>query len=280
MGFIYDTTVVDWDKEEKYINYKRIEHVLNSEDDDENIAALITLDEADGFLQNLLTSTPYKSYVDTLFGIGDVASSYSGSIYEGYRVGRIINEFRSFNIEAQEYVGKNGNVYIRISGHAGVRAYLNATRYLANNPRIVYMGIGTHGLNSIAVGASRFAIIFSAAYRAVELICRDEYTLVNFFVNLTMDMAKVIVSAQISTAVVSALGLTTASGIFVGGSVVAVAIGIFAIGLVVAGILYWLDTQFGISEAIIKDLKFHRRVKAPTISPQPVFNNWKAMSRG
>ncbi|MEX5896182.1 hypothetical protein AB6H17_05395 [Proteus vulgaris] len=71
-----------------------------------------------------------------------------------YRVERIINEFR--------------NIYIRISGHAGVRAYLNATRYLANNPRIIYMGEATQGMNSVSAGGVRFAIVFSATYRIVE----------------------------------------------------------------------------------------------------------------
>ncbi|MEX5987710.1 hypothetical protein [Providencia hangzhouensis] len=88
--------------------------------------------------------------------------------YEAHRVTRIINEFKNINIQATEYVGPNGNVYIRLSGHAGVRAYLNGTRYLINNPRILYMGVGTQGMNNISVGATRFAIVFSAAYRVVE----------------------------------------------------------------------------------------------------------------
>ncbi|WP_257474683.1 hypothetical protein [Proteus vulgaris] len=82
MGYIYDTTVIDWDREEQYNNKKRIERILNDTEDDENIAALITIEEADDVLKNLSTPTPYKSSKDTLFSIGDIASSYSGNIYD------------------------------------------------------------------------------------------------------------------------------------------------------------------------------------------------------
>lgn len=162
MGYIYDTTVIDWDREEQYNNKKRIERILNDTEDDENVAALITIEEADYVLKNLSTPTPYKSSKDTLFSVGDIASSYSGNIYELYRVERIINEFRNINITATEYVGKNGNVYIRISGHAGVRTYLNATRYLANNPRIIYGGRNPRNEFSFNWGSTFCNCLFSS----------------------------------------------------------------------------------------------------------------------
>lgn len=278
MGYIYDTTVIDWDREEQYNNKKRIERILNDTEDDENVAALITLEEADYVLKNLSTPTPYKSSKDTLFSIGDIASSYSGNIYESYRVERIVNEFRNINITATEYVGKNGNVYIRISGHAGVRAYLNATRYLANNPRIIYMGVGTQGMNSVSAGGVRFAIVFSAAYRIVELIFRDEYDLTNFFVNITMDMAKLAIATQVSTTIV---GVITTLGIISGGSIIVVSVGIFLLGLAISYFLYKLDDEFKISETIIKNLKSYREKKPETpYHPDQFFTQWGRLSRG
>lgn len=278
MGYIYDTTVIDWDREEQYNNKKRIERILNDTEDDENVAALITLEEADYVLKNLSTPTPYKSSKDTLFSIGDIASSYSGNIYESYRVERIVNEFRNINIIATEYVGKNGNVYIRISGHAGVRAYLNATRYLANNPRIIYMGVGTQGMNSVSAGGVRFAIVFSAAYRIVELIFRDEYDLTNFFVNITMDMAKLAIATQVSATIV---GVITTLGIISGGSIIVVSVGIFLLGLAISYFLYKLDDEFKISDTIIKNLKSYREKKPETpYHPDQFFTQWGRLSRG
>lgn len=278
MGYIYDTTVIDWDREEQYNNKKRIERILNNTEDDENVAALITIEEADYVLKNLSTPTPYKSSKDTLFSVGDIASSYSGNIYELYRVERIINEFRNINITATEYVGKNGNVYIRISGHAGVRTYLNATRYLANNPRIIYMGVGTQGMNSVSTGGARFAIVFSAAYRIVELIFRDEYDLTNFFVNITMDMAKLAIATQVSASIV---GVLTTLGIIAGGSVIIVSVGIFLLGVAISYFLYKLDDEFKISETIIKNLKSYRDKKPETpYHPDQFFTQWGRLSRG
>ncbi|MFY3772103.1 hypothetical protein AHYW_003858 [Providencia manganoxydans] len=92
-----------------------------------------------------------------------------------------------------------------------------------------------------------------------------------------MDMAKLAISTQITTAITS--GLVTAA-LTTGTSVMLVALGVFSVGVLAALLLYWLDDKFGISESIIRDLKFHRRTKVETRSPQPVFNNWKALGRG
>lgn len=181
-----------------------------------------------------------------------------------YRVERIINEFR--------------NIYIRISSHAGVRAYLNATRYLANNPRIIYMGVGTQGMNSVSAGGVRFAIVFSATYRIVELIFRDEYELTSFFINITMDMAKLAIATQVITTIV---GVITTLGIISGGSVIVVSVGIFLLGLAISYFLYKLDDEFKISETIIKNLKSYREKKPETpYHPDQFFTQWGRLSRG
>lgn len=242
-------------------NLIKIKGILNNEEDDDNVAAVITIEEADYILKNLTTPTPFKDPKEALFGIGNFISNYSSNIYEAHRVTRIINDFGNFNIRATEYIGPNGNTYIRLSGHAGVRAYLNGTRYLVNNPRILYMGVGTQGMNDISVGAARFAIVFSFAYRAVELIFKNEYTLVDFFVNVTMDMAKLAIGTQITTAITSTF---VTGALATGGSVMFVALGVFAVGLAVGILLYWLDDEFQISATIIKGLKTNRPNKPVT----------------
>ncbi|MBG3037988.1 hypothetical protein GHV27_08880 [Proteus mirabilis] len=278
MGYVYDTTVIDWDKEYKYANYSIIKEIINNEKDDDNVAAIITVEEAEYILSNESTPTPFKSSKDTLLGTIDFISNFSGNLYEAYRLDRIISEFGNINIRATQYTGPNGNVYIRLSGHPGVRFFLNGTRYLANNPRILFMGIGTQGINDISVGAARFAIVFSAAYRVVELIFKNEYTLVDFFVNVTMDMAKLAISTQISTAIVG--GLTT-TGLITGGSVIVVSIGVFLIGLAIAYALYKLDDKYQISENIIKALKNNRSKKpTPAYHPDQFFSQWGKFSHG
>jgi len=148
-------------------------------------------------------------------------------------------ELRGFGVMATEYVGRNGNRYIRLSGYPGIRRYLNATRYLIDNQRILDIGIGTRGIENGIIGGARFCIVFSAAYRAVELLLKDEYGLNDFFVNLTMDMAKLAVSVGIAWG-----AKTIATSLMItGGSVIAIAGGIFLLGLGISYGLYWLDSE-------------------------------------
>ncbi|WP_170152971.1 hypothetical protein [Photorhabdus asymbiotica] len=60
----------------------------------------------------------------------------------------IVREFKSIGITATEYFDKNGKCYIKISGHAGPRRIITGTRYGANNPKMLAMGIEQQGLNS------------------------------------------------------------------------------------------------------------------------------------
>ncbi|HAE79013.1 hypothetical protein JC794_06100 [Morganella morganii] len=249
----------DYDELHHQANLLKIKSILGDTTDDENVAALITVEEAEYVLKNTNTSNPFQSAKEALFGVGDVVSNFSGSVYESGRVFRIINEFKDIGIKATEYVGKNGNVYIRLSGHAGVRAFLNATRYLADNPKILYMGVGTQGQNAVSAGATRFSIVYSLAYRVVELIFKDEYTLTDFFVNVTMDMAKLAVSMKVGGVVV---GYFVTAGYIASGSVIVISLGIFFAGLVISYGLYKLDDYFGISESIIRELRKQRKPRS------------------
>ncbi len=237
----------------------KIRKIMDETEDDENIAALITVEEAEYVLKNTNTSNPFSSAKEAVFGVGDFVSNFAGNVYESGRLSRIIHEFGGLGVKATEYVGKNGKVYIRLSGHPGVRVFLNATKYLADNPKILYMGVGTLGQNSVSAGATRFSIVYSLAYRAVELIFKDEYTLTDFFVNVTMDMAKLVVSMKLSTAIVT--GLITGTAI-ASGTVIVVSAVIFVAGVAVSYILYKLDDHFGVSESIIRELKKQREPRA------------------
>ncbi|HHQ6612308.1 hypothetical protein [Morganella morganii] len=234
----------------------KIRKIMDETEDDDNIAALITVEEAEYVLKNTNTSNPFSSAKDAVFGVGDFVSNFAGNVYESARLSRIIHEFGGLGVKATEYVGKNGNVYIRLSGRPGVRAFLNGTKYLADNAKILFMGIGTQGQNDVSIKATRFSIVYSLAYRVVELIFKDEYTLTNFFVNVTMDMAKLIISIKLSAVAVPIL--MTAAGI-ASGSIIVVSAIIFIAGVGISYLLYEIDDYFGISESIIRELKKQRK---------------------
>ncbi|MCT8354313.1 hypothetical protein LGZ98_21415, partial [Photorhabdus kayaii] len=104
----------------------------------QEVIALLTKDEAIDYMKTLDHNfyNSWKNNIKTFYSYVDPASSFSGNIHDSFGVARIVNDLRSFCVEATEYFGKDGRRYIKLSGYPSVRNYLNATRYLANNPRI------------------------------------------------------------------------------------------------------------------------------------------------
>ncbi|MEI7246639.1 hypothetical protein WCT80_09755 [Pectobacterium carotovorum] len=265
---------LDFKKQHADINYQKLHAQLNEINND-NIHAILTAQEATYFLKTLCTPNPNDSWKTAIFGCTDPISSFAGNIAESVSVSRIVMEMKGFGVTATEYVGKNGRKYIKLSGYPGVRKYLDATRYLVGNQKILDMGIGTKGIESgIATGA-RFCIVFSGAYRAIELMVKDEYVLTDFFVNLTMDAAKLAVS--IGAGWVAKVAATSA--MVTGTSVIVIAGGIFVVGFLVSLSLYWLDNKYKISETIINNIKSHKKQYTP-YHPDQFFNAWGRISRG
>lgn len=266
---------LDFKKQHADINYQKLHAQLNEINND-NIHAILTAQEATYFLQTLCTPNPNQSWKTAIFGCTDPVSSFAGNIAEAVSVSRIVMEMKGFGVTATEYVGKNGSKYIKLSGYPGVRKYLDATRYLVSNQKVLDIGIGTKGIESgIATGA-RFCIVFSGAYRAIELMVKDEYALTDFFVNLTMDAAKLAVSVGVAWGAKTA---ATSVMVATGGSVIIIAGGIFLLGIVVSFSLLWLDNEYKISETIIKNLKSHKKQYTP-YHPDQFFHAWGRYSRG
>ncbi|WP_080762774.1 hypothetical protein [Pectobacterium brasiliense] len=265
---------LDFKKQHADINYQKLHAQLNEINND-NIHAILTAQEATYFLQTLCTPNPNQSWKTAIFGCTDPVSSFAGNIAEAVSVSRIVMEMKGFGVTATEYVGKNGSKYIKLSGYPGVRKYLDATRYLVGNQKILDIGIGTKGIESGIASGARFCIIFSAAYRAIELMVKDEYALTDFFVNLTMDAAKLAVSVGIGWAV----KVAATSAMVTGTSVIVIAGGVFFIGVLVTLSLYWLDNKYKISETIIKNIKSHKKQYTP-YHPDQFFNAWGRISHG
>ncbi|MER2473557.1 hypothetical protein [Photorhabdus laumondii] len=98
------------------------------------------------------------------------------------------------------------------------------------------------------------------------------------FVNLTIDGAKLAVSTGVALGVNS---LIAAPLLTIGWSLLAVTIGVFALGVGVSFALYWLDDYFKISESIIKNIKNRKRnVFVGTPTADQFFNMWGRYSRG
>lgn len=114
---------LDFKRQHADINYEKLHAQLN-EMKDENMYALLTVEEAQYFLKTLCDPNANQSWKDAMFSCIDPMSSFAGNIAEALSVGRIAMELRGFGVTATEYVGRNGNAYIRLSGYAGIRQFI------------------------------------------------------------------------------------------------------------------------------------------------------------
>ncbi|MCW7763816.1 hypothetical protein [Photorhabdus luminescens] len=234
--------------------------------------ALLSLDEAKDVLEDIDSPKPKSPFIKKIFEITDPISPYAGNIHDSFDLFNVIGEFKKLGIKATEYVGKDGNRYIKISGYAGVRKIITASRYKASNMKVISMGIGQQGLNSGIVKGMKFSIFFSAAYRTVELMFKDEYTLADFLGNIAVDLAKTVIIAFVSWAIGSVMVATSV----VSFGVIVVAGIVFGIGVFTVYILDSVDKEFKISETIINLLKkeMERKPRTPEANFNQFLHNW------
>ncbi|MBA3112428.1 hypothetical protein CBX57_013760 [Salmonella enterica] len=204
----------------------------------------------------LLTLEEAQQVADDLMGGVDKFFSYRaapGNIKDGLDAFRSLSKlttyynsaqelvfnFRAFHIKAIEYkVG--GKTYIKITGYPALRRILNGTRYGASHPQMLEMAIGRRGLSYNITQGVRHCIYFSLAWRAIELIFKSDYHLVDF----PMDIAKAVVSGVVIK-ILATVALSTVSLpiIFTAGSII-------LIGLCLNIGLNILDDKLGISKSL------------------------------
>ncbi|PQQ40459.1 hypothetical protein C6H65_15125 [Photorhabdus luminescens] len=239
--------------------------------------ALLSLDEAKDVLEELDSPKPKSPFIKKIFEITDPISPYAGNIHDSFDLFNVIGEFKTLGIKATEYVGKDGNRYIKISGYAGVRKIITASRYKASNMKVISMGIGQKGLNSGIVKGMKFSIFFSAAYRTIELMFKDEYTLADFLGNIAVDLAKTVVITFASWVI----GIVLSSFLAAGASIIVVAGIIFGVGLFVTIGLNYLDDKYGISKKVIDLIKeVYNRERIPEANFNKVLHDFGRYSRG
>ncbi|WP_049847079.1 hypothetical protein [Trabulsiella odontotermitis] len=207
----------------------------------------------------LLTLEEAEQVVDDLLGGVDKFFSYKaapGNIKDGLDAFRnlsklttwytpaqeLVFNFKALKIRAIEY-NVGGKSYIKITGHAGLRRILTGTRYGTSHPQMLEMAIGRRGMTYSIINGTKYCIYFSLAWRAVELIFKSDYQLVDFLVDITMDTAKIVVSSVVIGAIGGILTLYSVPIVLTIGLIVFLGI-VFNIGL------NYLDDQFNISAAL------------------------------
>lgn len=141
----------------------------------------------------------------------------------------------------------SGKQYVIFKGYAGNRSIFTASRYLATNPKVVDMAIGTVGVNRSIVSGARLTIFLVVPANVLSHILNDQSTMSSLIGSTATDLIKVGAAAAISSIVASAAGtLTTLTA---GPVIVAI-----AVGVATALTLNALDQKFGVTRALTQYL--------------------------
>jgi len=102
-----------------------------------------------------------------------------------------------------------------INAYPSLRAHLTGTKYLANNPKVVSIGVGKLSANSAIKGGFVVSLIISVTFNALDQLLNDNATWHTFVAGVAVDMAVVgaaIVTAEILINLGAAIGGTVIAG--------------------------------------------------------------------
>lgn len=215
---------------------------------------LLTTDEALDAVKDLYSyGTTFAGNIkDTISGAKNITKLMSYREAE-----KLVFRFKGLGVKAETYIQK-GVTYIKITGYVSLRRILNGTRYAVNHPQILELGIGKAGINAGIMSGARFCIYFAAAQRVVEFIFSDHSgeAVAAFIGNITMDVAKVVVTIFVTKMVVA--GASWGAAAVAGYSVVIpVALGvvlIVALGVVITFALFKIDENYHLSDKLISSI--------------------------
>ncbi|MBF4180173.1 hypothetical protein [Lelliottia nimipressuralis] len=207
---------------------------------------LLTLEEAQGIVNDLLGGIDeffsyragpgnIKDMVDGFHSLNRLTTYYNPA-------GELVRHFSSLRIKATEYK-LQGQTYIKITGYPGLRRILKGTRYGARNVQMIELAIGKRGFFGAIVGGIKCCILFSLAWRGVELIFKSDYTLNDFLVDVPMDIVKTIVGGAV-IGFVGGVAMLFTSAVIVGPGA------IILLGLFLNAELNSLDDHFHLSYRI------------------------------
>ena len=236
-------------------------------DKDAQHVMLLSLEEAQGVIDDLLKSNAMSQATTYAGNIRDAAGGAANIVkLISYRdAGKIVFTLKGLGVKAVQY-SYGGKMYVKITGYPSLRRILNGTRYRVNHPKLLELGIGKAGVQAGIISGARFCIWFSACWRLVELIFRSDHDVAAFLGNITMDVAKVIVTVFVTQVVVG--GVASLSTAFSASLVVPIwgeIVIVVVLGFFITSLLDVYDENNKLSnkliESILSGLKEQERIE-------------------
>lgn len=241
----------NWQRNQRVENeIRKLKNNLNS---NTQHIMLLTPEEAQGVIDDLLSNKSVSfstSYAGNIKDTADATKKLS-KLFSYQQAGKIVLTLKGLGIKATQYAYQ-GKLYVKITGYPSLRRILNGTRYRINHPKVLEVGIGSAGFRDGIMSGARFCIWFSACWRLIELVFKSEHDVAALLGNVTMDVAKVIVSIFVSQSVGSALELAvpllfSSAAVPVWGEIV----GVVVLGFIIARSLNEVDKKYELSDKLI-----------------------------
>ncbi len=137
----------------------------------------------------------------------------------------------------------NGKTYLIFKGDAKLRNLLKGTRYLANNPRILQLGLGMQGVKQVAKGGFILGLVVDAGIEITDFILNDQKTMYDLVGGIGVEVVKGGVASLVAYGV--GLGIATVTGV-----AVLPILGMLGIALAVGYGLNLLDDTFEIKKRV------------------------------
>ncbi|WDD98450.1 hypothetical protein [Thalassomonas actiniarum] len=118
----------------------------------------------------------------------------------------------------------SGKAHIIFKGYPALRQHLTGTRYLANNPKVIQLGVGKLGAMNSIKGGFIISLIVSAAFHSIEQLLDEEKTWHYFVAGVAVDASIALSSTAIAAGLVS-MAVGTATMVTIGPLIAVVLIG-------------------------------------------------------
>lgn len=140
-----------------------------------------------------------------------------------------------------------GRQYVIFKGAKNSRKLITGTRYLADNPKVVSLGVGKLAQAKSITKGCKIAFVVDAGINIAEFLLSDEHSLSKLIGKTTTDLVKTVIGAAASYAVYAA-----ATAVFA--SALAPVVASIVVGVAIGYGLDYLDKEFNVTENLINFL--------------------------
>lgn len=141
-----------------------------------------------------------------------------------------------------------GRSYVILKGYPGLREKLTGTRYLASNPKVVDLAIGTKRVSNAMMSGARLSIFVAVPMTVLQFLISEQSTLLRLVGTIASDLVKI----GLSTVIASAAGMAAGAITTVAAGPIVAAI---AFGIATAITLEYLDRTFGVTNALVNAME-------------------------